>query len=240
MTSQQSGNVLFYILIAVALLAALSYSVSQSSRGSGSALSKEAANVYAIEVMEFGNTLSQAVAQIRLRGFDEAELSFENDTLTGYINPNCSGDECKIFHISGGGVEYQAPNVDWLDQSFSTGYLSYGDYQFLGQACTESTTCHSDSIDNEDLVLFVPYIKREVCLQINKRLGVPNPSGDAPEDIGCSGSGSGFRFTGAFVETISLKDAAGDLNNIAGCFKHGAGCTPSPNSYHYYRTLVER
>ena len=78
MNNSQSGNVLFYILIAVALLAALSYTVAQSTRGNVSQLSAERARLYATEIIENGNVISSAVSQLRLRGVGLDELCFDH------------------------------------------------------------------------------------------------------------------------------------------------------------------
>ena len=78
MNSSESGNVLFYILIAVALLAALSYTVAQSTRGNVGQLSAERARLYATEIIENANVMSSAVSQLRLRGVDLDELCFDH------------------------------------------------------------------------------------------------------------------------------------------------------------------
>ena len=239
MKANQSGNVLFYILIAVALLAALSFATTQGTRGSGGQISKEQARLHAVEMIGYGNMLAQAVSQLRLRGYSDTEISFENGIVSGYTNPNCTDDDCKVFHPDGGGINFTSPDEGMMDSRFSA-LLGYGYNQFVGRACTDNTSCQSDGIDNEDLIFFVPYINREICLQINDILGVNNPSDDAPTDVGCSGSGSGYKFAGSYVATLSVKDSAGDLNKSVGCFKHGVGCIPSPDSYHYYQVLISR
>ena len=239
MNQTQSGNVIFYILIAVALLAALSYSVTQSGRGGVGNISKDKAALHASEIIAYGNTLAQAVSQIRLRGYKDTEISLENSIISGYTNANCTDDECKIFHVSGGGVHYMEPKTDWLDSSFSA-KSNYGDITFSGGSCTESTTCHTDGLDNEDLILFFPYMKKEICLALNDKLNVSNPSDDAPIDAACSGAGTGAKFTGTYANTLALKDSAGNLNRTAGCFRHDGGCATISGSYHYYQVLIER
>ncbi|MGH1404686.1 MAG: hypothetical protein ACRBDL_10630 [Alphaproteobacteria bacterium] len=235
--TQQQGNVLFYILIAVGLMAALAYVVAHSGRGNVSTLTRERSALYASEVIEYGYVISQAVAQTRLRGYMDTEISFENDVQSGYTNPNCIENECKIFHTNGGNIHYLEPKESWLDTSRSSDSF-YGRITFSGRSCTESTTCYADGLDNEDLIMFISYLDRDICLEINDKVGITNPSDDAPLDAGCSGTGS--TFTGTFSEGVSLKDVAGDLDKPAGCFRHDGGCTTTPNSYHYYQVLIER
>lgn len=237
MTNNQSGNVLFYILIAVALLAALSYTVTQSGRGGTSRFSREDAGIAASEIIEYGNVLGNAVSQLRLRGYKDTELSFESNSLDGYTNPNCSEDGCKVFHINGGGVSYITPNEKWLDSS-SSAQDYYGDMSFYGQACTEDLTCYSDGDDNEDLIVFLPFLNKAICVAINDKLGITNPLDDAPVDAGCSGSAVG-KFVGVYSESTALMDGAGDISRTSGCFKQGA-CSGINDTYHYYKVLIER
>ena len=57
MKNNQSGNVLFYILIGVALLAALSFAVTHTSRGTLSHLTREQSNLLATEIIEYSTLL---------------------------------------------------------------------------------------------------------------------------------------------------------------------------------------
>lgn len=60
-----SGNVLFLILIAVALFAALSYAVTSSSRGGGIDAKKDSSELIASEIMNYVSSLEQAVTRLR-------------------------------------------------------------------------------------------------------------------------------------------------------------------------------
>lgn len=103
----ESGNVMFYILIAVALLAALSFAVSESGRGGVQSVNKEKARMLGDEIASYGNVLANAAAQLRLRGCKDTDLSFENP-ITGNANAGAPGDKtCNIFDVAGGGVTYQ-------------------------------------------------------------------------------------------------------------------------------------
>ncbi len=242
MRNTQSGNVLFIILIAVALLAGLSYAVTQSNRGGGSGFSSQKADLYASEIMGYGNIVSQAVSQIRLRGYSDTEISMENSEVSGYANPNCAIDECKIFNLSGGGISYQAPKSDWLDSSQSSN-VHYGELYFHGEASVVGV-----GTDSDDLIMFIPYVKQEICIAINKALNI-SPL-NVPTPLETNGPFySNMKFTGSYGSsndvTVSGDGTVGEqtiLNGKStGCTQSsGGGAIPSVGSYHYFQVLIAR
>ena len=64
----QSGNVLFFILIAVALFAALSYAVTSSTRSGGGNISKEKAQTLASQILNHGIAVRTAVTRMTMSG----------------------------------------------------------------------------------------------------------------------------------------------------------------------------
>lgn len=238
----ESGNVIFYILIAVGLLAALSYTVAQSSRGTVSNLTREQAALNASEIIEYGNTLSQAVSQLRLRGYTPQEISFGNAVISGYYNANCTESGCKVFHVNGGAVHYIAPKTEWLDSTKSAG-LRYGELYFHGAAHIEGAGTGDD-----DLILFVPYLKKEICMAINAKLGLTPASDDVPSESH-GPFAVNMKFTGSFPDASDRK-VSGDattgepdilLGKSAGCTEaSGTSSTPAVGTYHYFHLLSAR
>ena len=96
----ERGNALLYILIAVALIAALSYVVSRGQRGNTSTLTDQQARLAAQEIIDYGNDLANAVQKLRLRGCTDTQVSFENNIVTEYTNPNAPADKsCHVFDV---------------------------------------------------------------------------------------------------------------------------------------------
>lgn len=213
----QSGTVLVYILLAVALLAALSYAVANTTRGSVQDLSDERANLLAVEIIEYANILTQAVTQVKLRGYSETEISFENPGVAGYTNANCIEDECEIFHIDGGGLTLLSPppnandGTDWL---FTTN-------EIIDVGTTSS-----------DLIAVLRNLDQTVCEQINLKLH--NTTAIALED----GTPSVVQFTGTYGTgtEISITGLSG-LN--AYCFEGDSASFPA-STYNYYQVLIPR
>jgi hypothetical protein len=242
MKANESGNVIFYVLIAVALLAALSYTVAQSTRGGVSSLSGEKASINAAEIIEYGNILTSAIAQTRLRGHLDTEVSMENTVVSGYENTNCADAECQIFNIAGGGVSYLTPKEEWLDSAHD-GQNRYGEIYFNGTTAAEEA-----GTDKDDLVMIVPYLKKELCVAINKKLAIIPPSGDTPLEINGPGA-MNVKFQGVYDTTSDTKiSGAGTSGNAQMLFGKSGGCTqssgggsnPPAGSYHYYQVLIAR
>lgn len=242
MRNNQSGNVLFYVFIAVGLLAALSYVVAQSGRGSVGRLSAEKASLYADEILSYGFVVSQAVDQIRLRGYLDGRVSFENDVISGYVNPQCSDDECKVFHLSGGAVNYMPPKSAWLDSAHSA-QPHYGEYYIYGE-----TSAAGYATSRDDLILFLPYLKQEVCVAINNRLGTTPNARNVPVETNGPFS-SNDPFTGAYGSAVDyLVSGDGTTGQTDILFAKPSGCTessggggmPPAGTYHFFQVLLAR
>ena len=114
----EQGNVFFYILIAVALFAALSYAVSRNNTGSTDIFTDEQAKLAAQEIIEYGNTVANAVQKLRLRGCSDTEISFENDIIDGYENG--TNTSCQVFHVDGGDINWTSIPEERLESDHST------------------------------------------------------------------------------------------------------------------------
>lgn len=238
----ESGNVIFYVLIAVGLLAALSYTVAQSIRGNVSSITTQRAGLYAAEIIEYGNVMSRAVAQTRLRGYLDTEISFENSVVSGYANASCLESECEIFDLAGGGVHYMVPKDDWLDSAHS-GQLRYGELYFHAE---------SSAIDvgesDDDLIMFIPYLKKELCEAINAKLDLSPVTDDVPVETD-GPFAVNIKFTGSYVSAFDRK-VSGDgttgeteilYGKMAGCTEaSGTASVPASGTYHYYQVLIAR
>src|SRR6056297_860785 len=107
---KENGNAVFLVLLAIALLAALTFVASNDSSTSANNLTRERARLLAAEILEFSNAVAHAVAQLRLRGCAADEISFENDIDANYTNNNAPTDNtCHVFHVSGAGVNWGDP-----------------------------------------------------------------------------------------------------------------------------------
>ena len=237
----QSGNVLFYILIGVALLAALSYAVSHTSRGSAGSVSREKASIAATEIIQYGEIVATAVAQLRLRGVEAGEISFGNEEIDGYDNPHCADDSCMVFALDGGGISYSGPKEEWLDASFRE-EPRYGEVYFNGSA----KALDKGSESKDELIMFIPYVKKSVCVAINTALGIMPEADETPSESNGPFE-SGAKFTGTYPDAGNIR-VSGDYTTGQSDIlsPYNAGCTlasdalPAQGSYHFYKVLIAR
>jgi hypothetical protein len=105
LNGQNSGNILFLILIAVALFAALSYAVTSSNRGSG-AIDKEKAQLDQAMMDSYMAAINTGTLRLRMAGCSAIDY-------TEPVNQSPTGDKsCFLFHPQGGGVSYQNLGLD--------------------------------------------------------------------------------------------------------------------------------
>ena len=226
--NSQSGNTLFYVLIAVALLAALSYAVSQSGRGSAKQVSKERAKLIASEIIEYSNSIAAATAQLRLRGYSDTEISYDTLLIAGSDNPKCADNACEVLNVSGGGIIAQQMSAEAGGDSGVFNFRTQGNMEIenIGSTCG-AAQC-------SDLIFLARNVNETVCMQINELLGIENPSDSPPDD-------STLAFT-QFVGVYSYEQTIGDEAGGSGLASQSAGCVTSTfhGSHNYYKVLIAR
>jgi hypothetical protein len=245
MNGTQKGNVLFYILIAIVAFAALSYSITRDSRMTGN-LSQDT-TFAANGIMQYGTLLENAVETLLSTGTQISQLSFENGAVAGYTNA-AAADANKVFHAAGGGLTYVAPEDAWLDSAQSAEPL-YGEWYFAANVCVPfmgsgDATCNADgNAGTEDIVVFLPYIKKDVCLYINRRMDIAACAANDPCDdsAGNMWPPANTKFTGSFADGEAAYNAGGAyLFKTSGCLEGSAANTPDAGTYTYFKVLLAR
>jgi hypothetical protein len=235
---REAGSALFFILIGVALFAALSYTVAQMLRGGNpETISEQKSQLFADEILGYGRSLRQATQAVRINGCADMDLSFDNGTVGGYAHMPDVADTCKIFNEGGGGMIYALPSESWLDAAQSAKTL-YGEWYFPANVCVRgigngTAGCESDSTDNEDILVILPYIKEQVCAAINNSLGLGTT---IPVETADGWTTANTKFTGTMADNTAL-DQTGVM---AGCFAGSGANTPDANTYHFFQVLVTR
>lgn len=162
-SNNQSGNVLFLILIAVALFAALSYAVTQSTRGGGNA-DDETSLISSASLTQYPASLKLSMLRLSIsNGVSGLNTEFNAPSELGACSS--SGANC-LFHPDGGGASYQdapanlvigAAPVAWVFNS-NNHVLDIGTNGFLETAV--------------ETIAFLTGLTENTCRTINEELGI--------------------------------------------------------------------
>lgn len=167
----QSGNVLFLILIAVALFAALSYAVTSSNRSSGSSKLTEKDKLAASAILNYTVSARTAVMRMVMSGVPVEQISDKangrysvDGSASNYTNNNlCLTDTCRVFAPSGGGVSYQRFRKEAMDAP--SGWAGNN----LGTGETDIVVINVENVGSSknDIALRFVLLKNEICNAIN-------------------------------------------------------------------------
>jgi hypothetical protein len=218
----QSGNVLFIILLGIVLFAALAMLISRGMRSQGTtAMTARDAELAAVDILSYAQSLERAVNRLRRNGVSESDISFVNNEVSGYAHSPVQSNTNKIFHLSGGAIEWKSPPKDANDAS---------DWLFTGGSCIAdvgngATGCDGDSTNNEELIVVLPNVANTVCQKINAKLGLS-------ETIADSGGGyASTKYTGSFADDTEIIPAGGSYENA---------CVTYSGARYFYAVLIAR
>jgi len=186
--SNESGNAIIWILIAVGLFASLNYAWTSTSRNSTSILDDSEAKAYASQIIAYGNEVKATVKRLQLRGCDETEISFENNIVLNYVNPNApSNKSCHVFDIAGGGLSWK--EFEPVRAVFTNGNAIEG----VGNNCADPSCSELMMVLRLTPTVFTSASTQQgkiICNAINKALN--NDLAMAETTIGDDTPGSGF------------------------------------------------
>ncbi len=232
----ESGNVLVYILIAVALFAALGFAVSNMMRTSGTTVSGEKDVVFASEALNYAKTMRDMVQFLRIsKGCDENEISFERSPFDGsdsdYVNVSAPSDfSCHLFHPKGGAMGYQAGTKD-INGAINWIFTGANDGQNVGNQC---------NMDNcADLIAILPNVTQALCRKINETLGIAEDNNYMTQEDN-SFEIDPFQGSYTYEARLSDKDTLGALEwRSQGCVR-GNALPQEANKYYFYQVLLAR
>jgi len=243
--NSEKGSVIVWILVAIALFAALNYAVSKGTRSGATTITKEKAAVAASEIIDYGRALKQAVQTLQINGCSDTDVSFQNAVVAGYSH--IADTSCHVFHPNGGGMNYLVPHDEWVDgvntaqTHYQTWYTTSNSW-VLGLGTDGSgSNCSGGAGDSScrELITGVPFIREEICIEINKKLGVGADSTGTPyQDTGNSYSSPVSTFVGTYSTSGNQMGNATPSNysNImAGCIEGDS--TPG---YSFFQVLIVR
>lgn len=195
-----SGNAFVIILIIIALLGALTATVTRMGDTQDN-VSQEEAQVIASKVLRQAQTVASAVESLRSRGCSINGLSFENNVVTtGYTNAQSPADKsCWLFDMAGAGLTFPLPpskSNDGSNWNFSGNYSVYGvgAERETGVACTDKC---------RDLIMILPLVDLNVCKAINKVSGIATSAAETPPQLS---SGYAVKLNSKFAASSTSAD----------------------------------
>lgn len=229
----EDGNVLFLILIAVVLFAALTYAVVDSNRGGETDVSKEKGELSAGEILNKVTAMQTVITRLMIaNGCDDVNISFENAVVAGYDNDDAPDDNsCHVFNVSGGAMSWEDAPEKANDGS---------DWRFVANRVGKADNSENVGTSAQDLVMLLPNVTSNICNSINESMNEKalwESTGDP------NGGASVFeKFDGSY-------SAAGDginRGNLSpipeiGCFcDDGGGTCGTSSPRYFYAVLIKR
>lgn len=227
----ESGNVLFLILIAVALFAALSYAVTQSTRSGGGDAGRETTLVNAAQITQYPASVKTAITRMVVsNSVDPDDLLFDPPSNFGVLTT----DTLKSYSVfypttttgGGGGASYVYAPANVMESNTA------GTWHFNGANEVFNIGLSGGTATEADVIAFLPDVKQAVCESIHAKLGLSTTIPDlsaATIDYTSDMDVANPNITGSGgVITDTVLDA-----QPQGCFLDGT-------AYVYYHVLVER
>lgn len=240
----ESGNVLFLILIAVALFAALSYAVTQSSRSGAGGTDGESALVNSATVTQYPASVRTAIVRMIINGVTIDQMNF--DPPSAFSSACNAAPGACVFHTSGGGATRVTAPPDVMASQTQGQWVFAANYQIQDIGISNATAAATD------IIAFLPGVSQGICVRLNEELGVP---------IGTDGDGDGVPDASASnvpdeddeknsISAAGLTIAAAAASNTLdgdfaaqpfGCADFNDGNNATDDSdLAYYHVLVER
>jgi hypothetical protein len=229
--ADQSGNVLFLILIAVALFAALSYAVTSSTRTGGSAASNETNLISSAQITQYPASVSTAVIRMVISGVSVDEIRFnrpDNDEFD-----DLDSTDIGVFHPKGGGASYIAAPEDVMADG------QPGDWVF--NAAMEVPDIGLSGEGGNDIIAYLVGLRKSICAKINEEYGIgatiPELDGSHSAEYETRMYDDGSNDYIIPEEDVpDIDDGSGAFDGQPfGCFQDGGG-----GDYVYYHVVLER
>ncbi len=164
----EKGNVLFLILIAVALFAALSYAVTQSSRSGAGTADGESNLINAAQITQYPASVRTAIVRMIIGGVDVTQLEFDPPVDFGSLTSPTFG----VFHPTGGGATSVTAPPEIMASGTQGTWMFNTRYQItnIGTSAANNTA--------NDLIAFLPGVATSICQRMNTELGIVTTDDD--------------------------------------------------------------
>lgn len=226
---QQSGNVIFFILLAILLLGFLTAAL-RSGGIEGGQIDNETAAINVSRMKDQANAFERGVAFIMQNDASETDIRFAHaNAPADYGNDPTVNAQFQIFSRAGGGVEYLPPPSGINDGS---GWEFYGNTHMpqVGTALPE-------------LLAVLPHITAEACTLINRQAGytgTPTDDGGSAQSPSCVYSDSSARFSSAGMYSDPASNTTNEATFSLKPATQACVTCDGDGSRHFVRVLLAR
>lgn len=240
---KERGNILFLILLAIILFAALSYVVTSSTRVTDQrGMGREAADAALSTMLGWFGTLDAAVLRLSTTGgvdilkIDFRDAANKNQNYSGSYSYNgdlCSDPSCELYSPAGGGaipLEFtKYVNPDYAAPSRAG--AGYRDYMVM--------KIEGIGTPLNDVVLRIKGLKSEICSAYNRSIGI---SDAAVTDKTASGGGVNYDgdTTAALASSPVYNFGVGQTAAVNGQHTFCIITTGPPGFAEFYHVLIAR
>lgn len=227
--SKEDGNVLFLILIAVALFAALSYAVTSSTRTGGGSADSETNLISSAQITQYPSAVSTAVVRMIISGSTAEEIRFNRPAEYSDLDTNDIG----VFHPQGGSATYIPAPADRM--------VGTSPGQWVFNAELEIPNIGLSGAGGNDIIAYLVGIKQALCSKINEEHGlgtaIPVLNADRSAQYGARMYDDGTTdYAFPTTDVPDIDDGSGSFDGQPfGCFQNAGG-----GDYVYYHVIVER
>ena len=154
----ERGNALIYVLIAVALFAALSFTLGrQSDSDEAGSLDDSKAELYATQLISYAAQAQSSIDQMLITGSEIDDLDFILPTAAAFNTPP---DIHKVYHPAGGGLSPGRLPVEVIAQNITDPVAGWymGRFNNVEWSATAA----------DDVILVAYQISQSVCSKINE------------------------------------------------------------------------
>lgn len=224
---REHGNILFLILLAVLLFAALAHAVTSSLRGGGKSASDENVRLLASRIVENAVLIENTMARAMLvHGVKDWEFDVSSVNARGAANGSCASDSCRIFSDKGGHVPaILLPPWASAEPTLTSRKVSFN----------RTSVIHIGT-DLNEVNLTYSTITPELCAAINKLLG--HTDIPLPATGGDQYNSDTNNYTGTLTGFSETLQALGEHDRNAYLRGKNSFCFHNANGSYYFNHVV--
>lgn len=231
----ERGNVLFLILIAVALFAALSYAVTSSSRSGGGNANEESSLVNSASITQYPASVRTSIIRMMVsNGIDAQDLAFDPPPYTDCTGANLVN--C-VFHPTAGGGTYAPSSAEVVTTGSPQDWVFNAENE-IRRVGLDGSTEDTALATTAEIIAFLPNVTNGICRKINEELGIGST---IPVETGIdvstnmTVSNAGFGAGGGTIGDYTTATGTPELLNA-----QPFGCFEQASVNYYYHVLIEQ